>query len=221
MRVLDYNRTVVGYHGTRRSVAPDIVRRKRSFTDSRNPDDWLGHGVYFWEYAPRQALWWARRRQRRQNWGELIAVLGSMIRLGNGFDLLDPLNVEDLKSVYDLYLTDAAAAGRVVPNNANHHKYLDGQVFQFAYRLIERESGAAVDTCRAVYARTGRDRAGRNPRVWPKSWILREAHIQLCVRNRGCILGTWIETIEGDGPPAEDDHGEGEIAADQDELLLP
>jgi hypothetical protein len=55
MRFDDYHRTIVGYHGTRLSVALEIVSRRRTFKYSRNRDDWLGHGIYFWEHAPQQA----------------------------------------------------------------------------------------------------------------------------------------------------------------------
>src|ERR1700730_5185253 len=92
----DYHRTVVGYHGTRRSNALRIVQDLEGFKRSENTDDWLGHGIYFWEYAPKQAWAWANQRQKNQNWDEEIAVLASMIRLGNCFDLLDPDNLQEL-----------------------------------------------------------------------------------------------------------------------------
>ena len=94
MRFDDYHRTIVGYHGTRLSIALNIVNRRQTFKSSRNRDDWLGHGIYFWEYAPQQAYSWAEQRRKRKNWNEPIAILGSMIRLGFCFDLLDPYNVK-------------------------------------------------------------------------------------------------------------------------------
>lgn len=183
MRFDDYHRTIVGYHGTRLSVALDIVNRRRKFKFSRNRDDWLGHGIYFWEYAPQQAYSWAERRSRRQNWNEPIAILGSMIRLGFCFDLLDPYNVKYLKEVFGAYHEVETISGRTVPENANHHKYLDCAVFQYAYAAIENsEFGTSVDSARAVYVPTGNER-----RVWKRSWISDQAHIQICVRNPACI----------------------------------
>lgn len=188
MRFDDYHRTIVGYHGTRLSVAHDIVNRKRGFKYSRNRDDWLGHGIYFWEYAPQQAFWWAERRKRRQTWDEPIAILASMIRLGFCFDLLDPYNVKYLEEIHDEYQATEAAASRVTPQNANHHKYLDCAVFQYAYAAVEeQEDTQSVDSARAVYVPTGEDK-----RVWTRSWISRRSHIQVCVRNAACILGTWL-----------------------------
>ncbi|MFO0969415.1 MAG: hypothetical protein U0793_27985 [Gemmataceae bacterium] len=183
----DYHRTIVGYHGTRLSVAIDIVNRRRRFKYSRNRDDWLGHGVYFWEYAPQQAFWWAQRRARRQKWSEPIAILASMIRLGFCFDLLDPYNVKYLKTIHQEFVETQHALQRKVPQNANRFKYLDCAVFQYAYAAVEGVSGQPVHSARAVYVPTGEDR-----RVWTRSWISDNAHIQVCVRNPTCILGTWL-----------------------------
>lgn len=200
MKFDDYHRTVVGYHGTKLSVALDIVNRKRRFNTSRNRDDWLGHGVYFWEYAPHQAFWWAERRKKRQKWDEPIAILASMLRLGFCFDLLDPYNVEYATQIYRKYRETEGDAGRTVRENANHHKYLDCSVFQFAYAVIDAEGQQFVDSARAVYVPTGEDK-----RAWTRSWISKSAHIQICVRNPACILGTWLHyptTIE-DGHASE------------------
>lgn len=189
MRFDDYHRTIVGYHGTRLSVALEIVSRRRTFKYSHNRDDWLGHGIYFWEHAPQQALWWAERRRRRQKWSEPVAILGAMIRLGFCFDLLDPYNVRYLKEIHEAYRTDETDAGRTLPENAYHYKYLDCAVFQYAYAAIDKaEGGFAVDSARAVYVPTGDDK-----RIWPRSWISQGAHIQICVRNPACILGTWLQ----------------------------
>jgi len=46
VRFDDYHRTIVGYHGTRLSVALEIVKRSQPFKFSQNDDDWLGHGIY-------------------------------------------------------------------------------------------------------------------------------------------------------------------------------
>lgn len=60
----DYHRTVIGYHGTRRSLALRVVQGLEPLDFSRNPGDWLGHGVYFWEYAPQQVWLWAEAVRR-------------------------------------------------------------------------------------------------------------------------------------------------------------
>ncbi len=163
MRFDDYHRTIVGYHGTRLSTALGIVNRTRRFRVSQNRDDWLGHGVYFWEYAPQQAYWWAERRRKRQKWDEPIAILGSMIRLGFCFDLLDPYNVTYLREIYDAYRAAEAAAGRAIRENANHYKYLDCAVFQYAYAVVENSEGqSSVDQrVRSTFRLATRNAFGR------------------------------------------------------------
>lgn len=198
MQFDDYHRTIVGYHGTRLSVALDIVNRRRGFKYSRNRDDWLGHGIYFWEYAPQQAPWWAERRQRRQKWNEPIAILASMIRLGYCLDLLDPHNVTYMVESHGKLPRAEAKAGRPITQNANHRKYLDCAVFQYVYALADDDR--PVDTARAVYVPTGEEK-----RVWTRSWISNGAHIQVCVRNTSSILGTWLHY-----PTDLEDHDGGE-----------
>ncbi len=112
----DYDRTVVAFHGTRRAAARSLIRGE-AFGVSENDDDWLGHGIYLWEYAPQQAWWWARRR-----YGADAAVVGSLVRLGRCLDLLDPSNTGLLGAAHDDLNETLAAAGQKLPANANNHK---------------------------------------------------------------------------------------------------
>lgn len=185
-RYADYHRTVIGYHGTRRSVAHQIIRNERGFEPSGNDDDWLGHGVYFWEYAPQQAFLWAEQRRRTRGWGEDVAVLASMIRLGFCFDLLDPENVKDVGRYYQGYRRATGKHSGPTPTNVMSRKRLNCAVFNFAYTYLE-EQGTPVDTCRAVFVPTT-----RADRLWNGSGLNAHAHVQICVRNPDCVLGTWL-----------------------------
>ncbi len=179
----DYHRTVIGYHGTRRRTALRLVTGEQAFEHSRQPYDWLGHGVYFWEYAPQQAWAWAKKRYGTED----IAVVASMIRLGSCFDLLDPINAARVRAYFDRMRTEAAFTGSPLPRNFNARKYFDCHVLEYAYEAFEKEEHEIVDTCRGVYVPTGRSK-----RLWPNSWLSAEAHVQLCVRNPSCVLGTWL-----------------------------
>ncbi len=174
----DYHRTVIGFHGTTRKTAERIVLRG-SFTPSRNNDDWLGNGVYFWEYAPQQAAQWAKQRYSEKT---RIAVVAAMIRLGNCFDLLDPRNVEPLIEAKKALIKTV----KPLPQNHNSNKYLDCAVFETLYQLQE-SAEEPIDTARAVYVPTE-----AHKRIWKRSWIYKETHVQLCVRNSRNILGTWL-----------------------------
>jgi hypothetical protein len=183
-RFADYHRTVIGYHGTQRSTALRVVQGLEGYKRSENADDWLGHGIYFWEYAPKQAWAWAEQRRKTWNQGEDVAVLASMIRLGNCFDLLDPDNLEILAGLRREYEGREREEGRVPRENFNKSKYMDCSVFQYAYAAFAAERDP-LDTCRAVFVPS-------DGRLWTRSGVHRHAHIQLCVRNPDCILGTWL-----------------------------
>ena len=185
----DYHRTVIGFHGTRKTIAESIVLGKTQFAPSQNSGDWLGNGVYFWEYAPQQAWAWAKARYP----DEEVAVLGAMIRLGSCFDLLDPTNVAALESFHSQMVADCEQNNiEPPPQNWRSNKHTDCAVFEYAYGA-SLASDNKIDTCRAVFVPSvGSKRA----RPWKSSGIFRDAHIQLCVRNVSCIQGIWLMTPE-------------------------
>jgi hypothetical protein len=119
----DYDRTVIAFHGTRRETAARLVRGD-PFDASENDDDWLGHGIHFWEYAPQQAWWWAQRR-----YGEDAAVVAALVRLGSCLDLLDPSNAMLLAAANADLEASLRNEGERLPKNANNHKYRDCAVF--------------------------------------------------------------------------------------------
>jgi hypothetical protein len=186
--VFDYHRTIVGYHGTRKKTAQKLVDGD-AFGPSVNDDDWLGHGIYFWEYAPQQAWWWARRR-----YGDDAAVVGATIRLGRCLDLLDPNNVALLRTAHEELAKAYEAAGVPMPNNANTHKYRDCAVFKFLHEQLDSE-GYVYESTRAVFVpmRTG----GGMARVWERSGIFEGGHIQVCLREARNILAVW--SVKRDG----------------------
>jgi hypothetical protein len=178
----DYDRTLVAFHGTRKSIS-DLLVNGAAFGPSENDDDWLGHGIYFWEYAPQQAWWWAQRR-----YGAEAAVVGALVRLGRCIDLLDPSNAQLLQSAH----SDVEAAlppGERLPNNANTHKYRDCLVFNWLYGKLEQE-GYVVESSRAVFV-------PRAARLWERSGVFAGAHIQLCVREARNILAVWPVRRDG------------------------
>lgn len=179
MRFADHHRTVIGFHGTTRETAESVVTGG-NYKRSVKQDEWLGHGTYFWEYAPKQAWRWAKQHYSQKT---EVAVLGSMIRLGNCFDLLDPDNAEVLIETKKQLENEL---GSKTPKNVRARKYLDCAVFEKFYELMD-EADASIDSARAVYVPTQ-----SADRLWNSSWLYGETHLQLCVRNKKCILGTWL-----------------------------
>lgn len=231
----DYHRTVTGYHGTGLSRALRLVNRIGNFTWSEKDYDWLGRGVYFWEYAPRQALEFARIRRRQyrekakktaedeRRASEPLAVVACTIRLGFCLDLTEPDNLEYLRESYEFYREDMAAAGRALPENSRKYRKLDRAVFEYTYQQIEEQQHVKVDTARGIYVP-----AGGAKRIWAGSWISRETHIQLCVRNPASLLGIWphypndlgvddvCQAIQGAPAVVERDDPAGEEGAEED-----
>jgi hypothetical protein len=182
----DYHRTVVGFHGTFADAAERLVAGE-PFQASDQDNEWFGKGVYFWEYAPKQAWWWARKFKRFDH----PAVVGAMIRLGNCFDLLDPENVKVLRTVHGKLVSRFQLKGGDVPTNERQHRNLDCAVFNCLYEEAA-DADTPIDTARAVYVPTsGKKRFLRG------SWIYEEAHIQICVRNQKNILAVWHVRPDG------------------------
>lgn len=201
----DYHRTVIGYHGTGLSAALRIVNRVEGFRWSERDYDWLGRGIYFWEYAPKQALNFAKIRQRQfrekknkspedeRRANEPLAVVACMIRLGFCLDLTEPGNVQFLSEVFKGYRESMELSGDELPQNSRKYRRLDCAVFEYAYKVLEdAEPNSTVDTARGVFVP-----ADRAKRIWAGSWISKDTHIQLCVRNRTSLLGTWLHYPTG------------------------
>lgn len=182
----DYNRTIVAYHGTTVEVADRLVNGE-PFDDSERPYDWLGRGVYFWEYAPKQAWWWTRERRRN----EAPAVVGAMIRLGSCLDLLDPVNVRFLRGVYEDMILKWGEGDEPPPKNVKSKRSLDCAVLNWVYERSDR-AGTPIETSRGVYVPTNSVN-----RVWRGSWIYEQAHIQVCVRKQENILALWHVRPDG------------------------
>jgi len=65
MRHLDYQRTIIAYHGCDEALADRVLRTGETLKVSENDYDWLGTGIYFWEFGPDRAMAWAEELHRR------------------------------------------------------------------------------------------------------------------------------------------------------------
>src|SRR5205823_6112762 len=80
-RMQRFSRIVLGYHGCDPSFADRLIRGElvlSQWEPSRNPFDWLGHGIYFWEFAPERARTWGKG-----------GVVGAAIQLGRCLDFTE------------------------------------------------------------------------------------------------------------------------------------
>jgi hypothetical protein len=184
-----YDRVVLAYHGCDAAVAERLLRGE-PFVASENDYDWLGAGVYFWEYGMDRAWRFAHEQMRRGRIAE-PAVVGALVQLGECFDLMDTKYTAELERAYDKLCAQFARMGTRLPDNTGATpdkklRRLDCSVLNY-YLDWQTSRGDAFDTVRCGFA--------EGERAFPGSGILMESHIQIAVRNRACILGAFRPTV--------------------------
>jgi hypothetical protein len=179
MRHFDYQRTIIAYHGCDESVVRRVLLTGEPLSASENDYDWLGYGIYFWEFGPERALEWALEQQKRHpKRFKKPAVIGAVIHLGNCFDLLDTRNTTMLESTYQGYLENAPAP---LPVNRGPFHYLDCAVLNYGLPKLEEAFNAKFQSLRGVFQEGSAAFSG--------SEIRKKSHIQIAVRDPACILG--------------------------------
>ena len=156
---------------------------------SVNPYDWLGKGIYFWEYGPQRALEFAHEQKARgkvQN----PAVLGAYIHLGRCFDLTDTQNTSQLSTAFALWSQALDAQGLQLPVNRKGKDGGDDILLRFRDCALlnwymeqldyEDESGY-YQTVRGVFV--------EGEPAYEGAAIYTKTHIQIAVREQTCILG--------------------------------
>jgi len=72
---MKYDRTVIAYHGCDARTAERLLRGE-PFKKSQNDYDWLGSGIYFWEYGAVRALRFAYDQKARSSTSRSIRMVG-------------------------------------------------------------------------------------------------------------------------------------------------
>lgn len=184
-----YDRTVIAYHGCDAKVAERLLRGE-PFRRSENNYDWLGAGVYFWEYGADRALRFAEDQRRRGRVAE-PAIVGAVLQLGKCFDLMDTRFTRELARAYEWHKARRLVSGKPLPVNSGNVpdrklRRLDCWVLN-AYFDSVTERGDKFDTVRCGFI--------EGDRAFPGSGIFQETHIQVAVRNSACIVGVFRPTI--------------------------
>jgi hypothetical protein len=180
-----FARWVLGYHGCTKELAAKLIGGELAvdaWRPSENPHDWLGRGIYFWEHGPERAATWARKRH-----GDDAAVVGAIIQLGRCFDLLDVQFTRLLLPTYESQQREAVSSGKPLPSNRGPDqdlggRYLDCHVINRCLQLWEGDE-LEFQTVRGAF--------WEGPPAFPGAKIMSESHIQIAVRDPGCILGLF------------------------------
>lgn len=200
---------VIGFHGCDLDTRDKLLNNSREINKSEKPHDWLGHGMYFWEYNELRALQWAQDKAKR---GEIKepAVIGAVLNLGTCCDLLDSKHIQVVSAYYNLMRVSYNLLGRPIPQNKDtkHDKHKDKLIRELDCAVIEfmnerifsqhqtqiSETGSTTiklfDSVRGVFTEGGE--------AFPGSGIQLKNHIQICIRNLNCIQGFFLPRQETD-----------------------
>jgi len=180
---------VLGYHGCDESVAAKLVAGE-AFVPSRNDYDWLGDGIYFWEANPRRGLEFAEEVKDREGAHSTIktpAVVGAVIDLRLCLDLSTSAGVTEVRSAYRSFASGMQLAGQTMPNNRGGRdlvlRDLDRAVIEHLHAVRQRDEFPDIDTVRAFYF--------EGDRLFPDAGFFEKTHVQICVRDPGCIHGVF------------------------------
>lgn len=171
-----FARTVLAYHGCDPTFAEAMTRGEIDVAEwkvSRNDYDWLGHGIYFWEYAPKRAATWQSKG----------GVVGAIVQLANCLDLTDTASTQLLADQFSLVQEAYGREALPLPKNKRGCNNLDCLMINELAETIRLGRKATIDTVRCPYL--------EGDPVYQGSKILAESHVQLAVRNVECILGVF------------------------------
>lgn len=159
---VEEDRKVVAYHGTNVTRACKILSDHKIWP-SRQPWDWIGHGIYFWEYAPHRAWEWARGKFPADP-----AVVGVSVRLGKCLDLTDTR----FTLLLQLAFHDLKANNSSLPKNVKLKRELDCLVINHVVTVLKQQ-GITVDSIRAPFI--------EGKRIYSGASFHSQSHIQLCI----------------------------------------
>ena len=168
-------RSVIGYHGCTRQTA-ELVIRSKPFLHSSNTYDWIGEGVYFWEYAPFRALEWAKEKCLSDT--DEPSVLQATIHLGHSLNLLDREHFDDLEAVY-LSLTQSVNDQLLPVNSIGGAHFLYRYIIDAYCRWFSEELADPFQTVRGCFP--------EGDPIYPGSKLLSKTHTQIAVRDISCI----------------------------------
>lgn len=181
------------YHGTTKELADKILVERR-FKISRNPYDWLGAGVYFYQDAPIKALAWADRFSvKSEKRGTVPVVLEVDLDLGSVFDLFLPESHQILKEAYELTGVRGSGRGQLRPVLRNHkgerfrlfssvpvssteflgNNYVDAMTIRRALSLIADAEGSTPKCVRQFF--------WEGQELYAGSYFFDHSNIQLCI----------------------------------------
>ena len=203
---------VIGFHGCDIRVRDKLLNHPNEIAISQKPYDWLGHGMYFWEYNYDRALSWAEDKKKRGAI-EIPAVIGAVLYLGYCCDLTDTKFIHLLADAYERMAKEGKNAKKELPRNRDLpndvHKdklwrdldcatieFMHDQISERVQQDVQQKGFSQIrifDSTRGIFTEGGPAFEG--------SEIQAKTHTQLCIRNLNCIQGFFLPRREVDYLP--------------------
>jgi hypothetical protein len=165
--------TTKGYHGTYLEHALKIIAE--GFKIIPNNLQYWGDGVYFYESGEQDAIEWAKKRRERQHRSDKVAVILSIIELGECLDL-------EQQAHRDLVL--------------DMRNYLAKQGIPPETITDPVAINALADVLQTDTVRIKRDMVSGASKLFTGSRLYSHVYLILCVRNLKKILSSVISYRE-------------------------
>ncbi|WP_343672765.1 hypothetical protein [Chitinophaga sp.] len=194
---------ILGFHGCDEETCQKLINSPNEFHFNKNPYDWLGHGMYFWENDLQRAYQWALEKHQ-QGKIKQPAVLGAFIASGHCCDFLNLKYTEKLAAYYREMKDQSVKlpCNEDVKSDSYKDKLLrnlDCSVIEYMHeqigiiQKIEKQNFGfsltpSFDTVRCVFP--------EGAPAFPGAAIKLKSHIQICVRNPKSILAFFRPRLE-------------------------
>lgn len=187
--------TIVGYHGCDIAVGSKVVDGELAhLAPSKNPYDWLGDGIYFFEDDLLRAQLFAHAAAAapgRKLTAQRITypyAIGAVIRLGNCLDVSKQKGIDELIQAHEA-LERGKGPDQELPVNKGADESdeegilhnLDRAVINYLHGRRIADGNAPYDTVRGFFH--------QGKPAFPTSAIGKLSQVQIAVRNTSCILG--------------------------------
>ncbi len=205
-----YPNLILGFHGTDKKVADKVIRKEESLTHKKNPYDWLGHGVYFWESNPERAFEFATELKERGKI-DTPAVVGAVLDLGHCLNLLDSKYLKIVEEAYSFFKVYCDQNDKVMPENEDAKgntdlllRYLDCSVIETVHAMRKKTEESLIFESEKCTLNERKIRAFDSIRgafiegkpLYNGAGFKKKNHIQICIRNFNCIKGLFYPLQE-------------------------
>lgn len=167
------------YHATELDVGLAVEDYDVKLILSRNLDDWLGSGVYFFDNLERAKMWAIMGKS--QGWIKRPAVISAVVDLGNCLNMMEADHEAEFREAERiLNIIVENAPGAKLPENVKADggvmtdRLLDYMVFEMVHILRILRSEEEYHTMVSSFS--------NNKEIFPGSAI-RKNHMQVAVRS--------------------------------------